>query len=67
MMRGKVEPRGMLIVVKAMLIVVHVVRKITAVPHTTSPHEKQLKEQRQRDTTNDIATRGTIEGIELGS
>jgi hypothetical protein len=40
MMRGKVEPFGVPIVVRAMLIVVHIVRQIIVVPHMTSSHER---------------------------
>jgi hypothetical protein len=40
MMKGKVEPSTMLTLVKAMLIMVHVVKQIVVVPQMTSPHER---------------------------
>ncbi len=46
MMRGKVEPFAMPIVVRVMPTTVQVVRQTTVVPHMTSPHEKQPKEKR---------------------
>ncbi len=47
MMKGKVEPFVVPIVVQVMPIVVQVGKHTIEVPQITSPHERQLKEQRQ--------------------
>ncbi len=46
MMKGKMEPFRVPIMVKVVLTMVQVVRQTTIVPHMTSPHEKQPREKR---------------------
>jgi hypothetical protein len=47
MMRGKVEPSIEPTMVQAMPTMVHAVRQTSIMPQMTSPHNRQLKEQRQ--------------------
>jgi hypothetical protein len=44
MIRGRVEPSAMPIVVRAVPIMVLTVRQTVVVPQMTSPHERQPKE-----------------------
>jgi len=44
MMRGRVEPSTVPIVIKVVSIVVHATRQIIKTPQMTTPHETQLKE-----------------------
>jgi hypothetical protein len=44
MMKGRVEPFGMLTMVRVMLIVVQAVIQTTTIPHMISPQESQLRE-----------------------
>jgi hypothetical protein len=46
MMKGRMEPSTVPTMVRAMLIMVHVVKQTTIVPHMTSPQKRQLREQR---------------------
>ncbi len=46
MMKGRVEPSTMPTMVWAMPAVVHATRQTIKVPQMTSPHERQLREQR---------------------
>ncbi len=46
MMRGRVEPSVVPIVVRIVPIVVHVVKQIIEVPQMTYPQERQSTEQR---------------------
>jgi hypothetical protein len=44
MMRGRVEPSTVPIVIKVVSIVVHATKQIIETPQMTTPHETQLKE-----------------------
>jgi hypothetical protein len=44
MMRGRMEPYVVPIVVRVVLPMVHEVRQIATVPRMTSPRERQLRE-----------------------
>jgi hypothetical protein len=44
MMRGRVEPFVVPIVVRAMPPMVHAIKHTTTIPRMTSPHEKQPRE-----------------------
>ncbi len=48
MMRGRVEPFIVPIVVRVVLTMVQAVRHITSIPQMTFPQEKQLREQRHQ-------------------
>jgi hypothetical protein len=47
MMRGRMEPSTVPIVVRAVPTLVGIVKQIATIPQMTSPQERQLKEQRQ--------------------
>jgi hypothetical protein len=47
MMRGRVEPFAMPIVVKVVPTLVHEVKQIVEIPQMTTPQETHLKEQKQ--------------------
>jgi hypothetical protein len=46
MMRGKVEPFAVPIVVRAMPPMVQAIKQTTTIPHMTSPHDRQQREQK---------------------
>ncbi len=48
MMKGRVEPFVVPIVVSAMPQMVQIVKQTAIVPHMTSPHERQSREQKEK-------------------
>ncbi len=48
MMKGRVEPFVVPIVVSAMPQMVQIVKQTAILPHMTSPHERQSREQKEK-------------------
>ncbi len=67
MMKGKMEPSTMPIVVWVVPIVVQVTRQTIEVPHMISPYERQLKEYRHEVPHMTSPQKETTKGVELGS
>ncbi len=66
MMRGKIEPFVVPIVVRALPTMIQVIIQTTTIPQMTSP-QKTTKGAKAGSTTNDIAIGEITKGIEVGN